>query len=202
METWAILNKNGTGASPNITDRPQAVAMLFDNTTVQGNWIMPSNMSANSEQFRRIVTNVTMAMPHAGIFAAARDPKNGIMQPNELDGVGGYSIKASVPSPSVNVICADVTKAELTPMVYTEWPGATTNITDIPGQKAIQGMKWQSDIPNSTSTNQWMNSTAVDALFQWGEKYKRRPPVFPMVSFLSKSSPTFSSSYRSVPHGL
>lgn len=62
--------------------------------------------------------------PHAGVFTAARDPTKNIMQPNELDGVGGYSIRASDASPSVNVLCVNMAKDELALLVYTEWPHA------------------------------------------------------------------------------
>ena len=42
-------------------------------------------MSEDSANFGRIVNNISMAMPHSGIVAAARDPKNGILQPEDLD---------------------------------------------------------------------------------------------------------------------
>ena len=183
MSTWAEINSNGTGVSLDILERPQAIAMLFDNTTVQGNWIMPSNMSANYEKYNHTINNVTMAMPHANVFAAARDPKNNIMQPNELDGVGGYSIRASVPSPSVNIMCVNVAKDELAPLVYTEWPYALINSSNIKDQR-MPYANWDNDVISSirnTSTS-YLNSTPLDDLFQWGEKYTRRPPVFGMAS--------------------
>ncbi|CAL3966202.1 unnamed protein product [Diplocarpon coronariae] len=60
--------------------------MLYDNTTVEKSWVAgnTSNMASAYEQFGRIVNNVTLSMPHAGLFAAARDPKNGVLQPEEL----------------------------------------------------------------------------------------------------------------------
>ncbi|KAI6716438.1 hypothetical protein JHW43_001039 [Diplocarpon mali] len=60
--------------------------MLYDNTTVVGSWVAgnTSNMASAYEQFGRIVNNVTLSMPHAGLHAAARDPKNGVLQPEEL----------------------------------------------------------------------------------------------------------------------
>lgn len=45
----------------------------------------PQNMSTLSETYGRIVDNVTMAMPHAGVVAAAKDPLNGIMQPSDFN---------------------------------------------------------------------------------------------------------------------
>ena len=44
----------------------------------------PQNMSSLSETYGRIVNNVTMVMPHAGVVAAVLDPINGIMQPSDL----------------------------------------------------------------------------------------------------------------------
>jgi len=186
MQLWALINENGTGESTNILERPQAVAMLYDNTTVQGSWVMAnlSNITVNNERFARVVNNVTMSMPHAGVYAAARDSKNNIMQPSELDGVGGYSIRASVVSPAVNVLCVNMAKDELAPLVYTEWPNANlTNSTQIPGQLIpVDSVGWIKDIPVLGSNGTWLNSTVVDEIFRWGEKYQRRPPVFEMVS--------------------
>jgi hypothetical protein len=196
MQIWAAINENGTGESTNIIERPQAVAMLYENTTVQGSWIIPnsSNMTVNNDRFARVVNNVTMAMPHAGVYAAARDPKNNIMQPSELDGVGGYSISASVVSPAVNVLCVNVAKDELAPLVYTEWPNANlTNSTQVPGQ-SIPVAGWTNAIPAEGSNGTWLNSTAVDVIFFWGKEYSRRPPVFGMVSMLWRD--TFTEAYR------
>ncbi|KAL8824532.1 MAG: hypothetical protein Q9191_004994 [Dirinaria sp. TL-2023a] len=110
-----------------------------------------------------------MAMPHAGVFAATRDPVNSILQPQDLNGLGEYDVHASVPSPSTNVLCASMQREELKPMVFSEWPagkGPATNLTGWPTSQAIP--KW----PN------WLNRTTVDDLFEFGEKYGRRPPVF------------------------
>jgi hypothetical protein len=188
MQLWAAISQNGTGESTNILERPQAVAMLYDNTTVEGSWVMAnsSDMEANFAKFSRIINNVTMSMPHAGVYAAARDPRNNIMQPDELDGVGGYSVRASVVSPAVNVLCVNMAEDELAPLVYTEWPNANlTNSTQIPGQKIpTDADNWTNDIPTAGSNGTWLNSTVVDEVFRWGEKYARRPPVFEMVGIL------------------
>ena len=61
------------------------MAMLFDNTTVNGSWIHIENMTITSNKYERIVNNVTLAMPHAGVVAAARDPINNILQPQDLN---------------------------------------------------------------------------------------------------------------------
>jgi hypothetical protein len=76
-----------------------------------------------------------MSLPHAGVFYAAHDPKNGILQPEDLAGVGEYSIRASVVSPSLNVLCANMNSVELSPLLYVNFPNAQTNTTSIPGQR-------------------------------------------------------------------
>ena len=57
--------------------------MMYDNTTVEGSWIHEQDMAQVSKHYGRIINNITMAMPHSGIFAATRDPINNIMQPQD-----------------------------------------------------------------------------------------------------------------------
>lgn len=47
--------------------------------------VSENNMTTLSANFKRTVNNVTMAMPHSGVFAAAQDPINSIVQPRELN---------------------------------------------------------------------------------------------------------------------
>lgn len=84
LTSWVdnISSRNG---SDNMTQRPDPVGMLYDNTTLKGSWTNVQNMTLLSEQYQRIVNNVTMAMPHAGVVAAAMDPINGIIQPSDLN---------------------------------------------------------------------------------------------------------------------
>lgn len=82
---WTSNIESGNG-SASLMDRPSPVAMLYDNTTVQGSWIHPSNETELSEKFNgRTINNISMAMPHSGIFSAARDPLNNIIQPQDLN---------------------------------------------------------------------------------------------------------------------
>lgn len=46
--------------------------------------VQHNNMTQLSANYKRIVNNVTMAMPHSGVLDAARDPRNGIVQPQDL----------------------------------------------------------------------------------------------------------------------
>jgi hypothetical protein len=83
--------------------------MLYDNTTVTGPWILlnTSDITAAHQKYNRVINNVSLAMPHVGVLAAAQTPKNAILQSEDLAGVGQYSLRASVVSPAVNVLCED-----------------------------------------------------------------------------------------------
>lgn len=66
-------------------ERPQPIATMYDNITVHGSWINVKNITQLSQKHgSRIVLDLTMAMPHPGVFAAARDPVNQIMQPQDV----------------------------------------------------------------------------------------------------------------------
>lgn len=177
LSNWTNSIARGVG-SDQLSQRPAPLGMLYDNTTIQGSWIHLENVTEISqkyspEDYARIVMNVTMAMPHAGVFAATRDPVNNIMQPQDLNGLGEYHVQASVPSPVVNVLCATMQKSELAPMVYTDWPESNGTASNLTG--------WPSSIDRDFGIPQWpswLNSTPVDDLFGFGEKYGRRHPVF------------------------
>lgn len=65
-----------------------------------------------------------------------------------------------------------MTKEELAPLVYTEWPywnGTQPDATLWPNAHGI---------PTRPS---WLNKTVVDEVFGFGEKYQRRHPVFPKL---------------------
>ncbi|KAL8668020.1 MAG: hypothetical protein Q9168_007108 [Polycauliona sp. 1 TL-2023] len=173
LSNWTSSRATGTG-SDELSQRPIPLGMLYDNTTIQGSWIHVQNMTETSQKYspddyKRIVINVTMAMPHAGVFAATQEPINNIMQPQDLKGLGEYIVQASVPSPVTNVLCASMRQEELDPMVYSAWPegnGSATNLTGWPNDFGVP--LWPS----------YLNSTPVDDLFGFGEKYGRRHPVF------------------------
>lgn len=118
-------------------------------------------------------------MPHAGVLAAAHDPKNTIIQPEDLAGVGQYNVRAAVVSPAVNVLCVNMNRTELAPIIYTEWPNANTNTTTIPGQK-VAWPGYESEL-QVIPGQKYSNATAVDDIFEWGEKYSRHTSIFPMV---------------------
>lgn len=186
MTMWTDINRNGSEVSTNLKKRPGGTTLLFDNTTLYSEWIETEHgdVAAQFEETGRIINNVTLALPHPGIYGAATLKKNGILQPDDLAGVGEYTIRAGVVSPSVNVLCVDMDQDDLAPLVYTKWPHAKNNNTVIPGQKT-GWIGWTGEVPQPIDKKDkpyYLNRTNVDDIFKWGPKYERRPPVFPMVS--------------------
>lgn len=161
-------------------------SMLYDNVTVYGTWIETqySDVSASYDRWSRIVNNVSLAMPHPGVYTAAiNESMNRILQPSDLDGTGSYNVTGSVVSPAVNVLCVNMDKDELAPLVYTAWPHANTTTTGIDDQFKAAATDWDTtDVPVYSDT-EWLNSTVVDDIFRWGEKYNRRPPVFELYPY-------------------
>ncbi|KAI0107192.1 hypothetical protein GGR51DRAFT_571097 [Nemania sp. FL0031] len=183
LKDWGDINKGANSSKPQQSDRPTGKHNLFDNTTLTSSWLRvdENNIATLSNFHKRIVNKVTLAMPHPGVYAAATDPINGILQPSELLGIGEYSVRASVSSPVVDVMCANLNAAELAPLVYTTWPNAAKHNTGL-GDQEIGNSTWLDDIPHQDG-NEWLNRTVVDDLFQWGPKYQRAPPVFQLYPF-------------------
>ncbi|CZR50143.1 uncharacterized protein PAC_00015 [Phialocephala subalpina] len=181
MAEWSPIS-NSSGVSPNLSIRPQASSSIFVNATIQGDWVQTqeSDMSTKFKQFQRVVNNITLSMPHAGIYYASQDAKNKIQQPVDGSGLGEYAIRASVISPTSNVLCANMNASELVPIVYAQWPNArfSNTTSDIPGQK-LPAADYYNDV-QPTSSKPYLNSTVVDDLFEWGSKYGRNSPVFPL----------------------
>lgn len=76
----------------------------------------------------------------------------------------------------MNVMCVNMDRDELAPLVYTAWPNANTTTTTISNQtKGWEG--WESEVPGP---DEWSNTTVVDSIFRWGTEYERLPPVFQM----------------------
>lgn len=84
LSLWTQSQDIGNGTSDQAL-RPAPVGIFYDNTTVKGSWLDSGNMTDLSAKYGRLVNNVTSAMPHTGLFAAARDPRNDILQPQDLN---------------------------------------------------------------------------------------------------------------------
>lgn len=168
LSVWKDWNRFGNGTSDQHR-RPPGYGLLHDNTTVTAQWIDVIDTVKESKKYGRAINRVSMAMPHSGVFSAARYGENNIMQPEELNSEGTYSLRASVPSPVMNVLCANLNETELAPIVYDAWPNNET----------VTGLNWSVLQANATTKN----DTVVDELFGWTKKDDKKmldyPPVFP-----------------------
>lgn len=168
LSIWESVARSGNG-SKILRNRPPGYALLNDNTTVTAPWIEQRdiNMTKLNEEWGRIVVNVSMAMPHAGVVSAAMHPINQIMQPDELDNQGLYRVHASVPSPVVHVLCAMMAEEDLAPFI-------SENVSET--LKA-------SLPPNYNRSDPYLGGTPWDNLFRWGPSHGESnwPPVFPKI---------------------
>ncbi len=117
---WKEKHDNDTSQDVRLLSRPTGRHNLLDNTTLISTWIDTQfgDVAANYATHNRIVNNVTLAMPHPGVYSAGTDPVNGILQPSDLAGLGEYTIRAGVVSPALNVMCVNMDPSELAPLVY------------------------------------------------------------------------------------
>ncbi|KAI9666959.1 MAG: hypothetical protein M1831_001464 [Alyxoria varia] len=125
LKNWEAFSR-GKGSS-DLKSRPEGIASLRGNIDVRASWIDIADMRADSARWDRTVVNVTLAFPHTGIIEASRDPMNRLPQPEPLSGFGAYDVHAAVASPMVHVLCANMSKNELRPMLRD-----ATNRTVIP----------------------------------------------------------------------
>ena len=72
-------------------------------------------------------------------------------------GLGTYYVRASVPSPAINVMCAHMSHDDMVPMVFTEWPSEYRNGT------SVNATNWPDDYNLTTPSS--LTYTVVDDLF-------------------------------------
>ncbi|KAK8220360.1 hypothetical protein IWZ01DRAFT_477327 [Phyllosticta capitalensis] len=164
LSEWVTRTANGSVGTDKDSRAP-AYSLWDSNVQVNGSW-----MDITATEWRgRIVNNVSLAMPHVSVLQASRDPTNNILQPEDLGGLGAYTVHASTPNPVVHVLCANMNRTELEPLVFSAWDNATLNTSTWPAQVGFYGNDtW---FENST--------TVVDDLFRIGEKYGQHAPIFP-----------------------
>lgn len=80
--------------------------------------------------------------------------------------MGEYAVRASVPSPFVNVLCVNVSAKELAPILYTEWSAAK--------KKPMNASEWPRNHNFSEAPRKLNN--ALDDIFGFSDE--RPPPVF------------------------
>ncbi|RSL45255.1 hypothetical protein CEP54_014353 [Fusarium duplospermum] len=121
------------------------------------------DVAALYERWGRVVDNVTVSIPHPGVWSASRFPGNKILQPEDLSNVGGFYMKAAVVSPTLNILCVNMDEDEIAPLVYAGFPHSEKDGFE----------RWA-----AKEVTKWDNSTVVDDMFRWGSKYGRRRPIF------------------------
>lgn len=160
-------------ATQNLSTRPTGWALLNDNTTITAPWIDQMALYQHEPE-GWFIKNITMGMPHPGVALAAVDPANRIQQPDEFNGLGIYSIRASVPCQFVNVLCAmGMSGSQLKQLIWDTWND--TNSFDASICEAQLGSTAY-DYP-------CLGGTPFDDIFLWGAVYGsyNYPPIFPTL---------------------
>lgn len=169
LSTWDHLDANHStsNATSELKFRPKVHVKPSDNLTVIASWLKEesSNMTKLMEDHGHIIVNVSLALPHNAVSSAAMAPINNLLQADDLDGLGIYRIKASVPSPVVNILCATLSQDDLWPVVESLWD-----------QPAVNGRIRSA--PNISDP--YLGGTPLDDIYRWGERYGHFnwPPLF------------------------
>ncbi|KAI4945005.1 hypothetical protein J4E91_008350 [Alternaria rosae] len=176
MSAWddQAAAANPPWMSEHLLERKPISASLDNNVTVTTAWLDDHDVATDSEKAGRIINNITIAVPHRGIPAAARNVQNDLLQPEDLHDGGSYSIHASVASFALNALCVNAKEEELAPLIYTNWPNA------IPMEEGSKSVNWWPILgfPEGTNTN---NKTVLDDIFGWKdetEDHSRARPIF------------------------
>lgn len=91
-----------------------------------------------------------------------------------------FQLTGAVASPSSNVLCVNVGKSNIAPLIYAEWPNARFEIDNFT-RTYVPWSGWEDD-SFAGASSPWPNSTVVDALLEWGMNGTRTTPIFPIVS--------------------
>jgi hypothetical protein len=152
FSNWKKMSESNNSAPIDQHQRPSWIGLPYANATVIPQWINVVNTTKVSEKYQRVITNVSLAMPHIGVSNAVSDHRNVMPQSDTPDSVRAYSLWASLPSPVMKVLCTTLNSTELAPIVYDAWYGE-------PGKEH----DWYHIPENATTTNK----TVVDDLFGW-----------------------------------
>jgi hypothetical protein len=182
LATWSEFLESGNDTS-NQEQRPAVVGLQYRNSTVVPQWINIINTSEVSKLHQRVVNNVTLALPHIGVVDAIHNQRNLMPRSESSNSIGPYSLWASVPSPTINVLCVDMTETELKPIVFSSWPqNKTVNATNWFTTGNIT--TWKPSGPQVMDLATTTNKTVVDEIFEWYkediETMLDYPPVFPL----------------------
>ncbi|KAF4983995.1 hypothetical protein FZEAL_700 [Fusarium zealandicum] len=162
LYTYLLAWNNTDSTEIGPAQRPAGNTLLDNNVTMEATWVEADykNVSKLHRQWERIVDNATISLPHPQVWDAFRSPSCGILQPENLEGTGCIVMRASVSSPTLNVLCVNM---ERDPIVYEAWPySKERNISD-----------WYNEAGKG-----WLNRTVVDDVLRWGDNYQRDRPFF------------------------
>ncbi|KAH8637869.1 hypothetical protein IG631_05639 [Alternaria alternata] len=151
---WANMVKAGESFSTVQRDRPAWIGIPYPNTTLVPQWVNVVDTAEVSRRYRRVINNVTLALPHVGVSNAARDKRNIMPQPETSDTIEAYSLWATVLSPVMNVLCVHLNQSELEPIVYEAW--SNNDVVNLTSWGNTPGIR-----DNATTTSR----TVVDELF-------------------------------------
>lgn len=167
MSDWTKTIDAGNSSSDPL-NRPIAKWLWNGTTIATGSWLSVQNHNISVGSHTVVVNNFSLALPHPSLLEAALDPTNGIVQPQELQNRGSYSVRAAIPSPELNTLCVTMTKADLKPLVYELWDDVS-----LPVNMSI----WPDQL---SYADPYLGHTPLHAIFQWGEEYGSYswPPVF------------------------
>ncbi|KAF4458736.1 mcm2 3 5 family [Fusarium albosuccineum] len=145
--------------------RSLGITHLHDNITLEATRtdLEYSDPVKLFRRWGRLVDNSTLSIPHPSVWEASQVASNGILQPADLSNTGGFSIKASVVSPTINTMCVEMNKDELIDLVY---------------EASTSGEKESFDNWYNRKISEGFNATDVDEIFRWGSDYDRLRPVF------------------------
>ncbi|KAM6517009.1 hypothetical protein FSOLCH5_007961 [Fusarium solani] len=164
-----LIDWNNTDATGiELANRPAGSTMVDNNVTMQASWVDAKYKDVPElyKKWGRIIDNATIALPHPRVWEAFRSPSNGILQPEDLGGLGGINIKARVSSPALNVLCVNMDGNELQPIISETWSdGEDKNTTERRQEKPVRP-----------------GSTVVDDIFGWTDLGGRGRPLFTKAS--------------------
>lgn len=177
---------NGIASQPSdLKRRPPPTGFFMENTTVYGAWLDNPSDLKHEDTTNRLINRVTYAFPHPAVAIAAVDPANKIRQPSFFGNSSKFDLEAAVASPIMNVLCASVSEAELSPLVYSKWlpKGHHFNESEFSLRTGHEVAAQLYEVPNKKHPDapysiNLTNSTKIDSLFGWDNTTQHLRPIF------------------------
>lgn len=173
LSTW----KDTSSASLDMAKRPEARSTLYNNVTMIGTWIETqfSDVSKNFDAHSRIINNVSLAMPHPGEVST----------PTNWPGLS-ESVHARISfSDRISGVYKAATNRTLNGILQpSDLDGVGSyNVSASVISPAVNVLCVNMDSdelsPLINGSGSADNTTAVDDVFLWGDRYNRSRPSFP-----------------------